>query len=214
MSATLVQSKQKALTSGSSVSLTLDAPTTVGSVLVVATGVTSGALSGGGVTSWQPMATNGSAVNVWWGLVASASDTITISALGRSGSVAFQVAEFSGVDFAASGAAIEAGASGTSTTPNSGNATTSARSLFVGAIAAAAAWSSGFAGWTQFAEIAAQAGQILRVAYRVEDAGAYAASGTLSTSAGWGAAILAMTETAGGGSSSRNPSSLGMLGVG
>ena len=63
-------------------------------------------------------------------------------------------------------------------------------------ISASAAWSSGLSYWTQFAEIAGYGGQILRVAYRVEDAGAYAASGTIASSAVWGAAILALAETA------------------
>jgi len=204
MSATLLQSKQKALTSGSSVSLTLDASTTVGSVLFLASGATTGQPSGGGVTTWQQVVVSGSNASLWWGLVDAASGTVSLGGLGRSGSAAFQVAEFSGVDFSASGVAIEAGASGTSAAPNSGNATTSTRSLLVGAIAALSSWSSGLTGWTQFAEIAAQGGQILRVAWRVADAGTYAASGTLSSSAGWGAAILALAETVSGGAGKGN----------
>lgn len=199
MAVALVQSKVRALGSGSPLSLTLDAAPTSGNILaIVARGMHTSAI-GGGVSVWN-VATVGSGLKIMWGQTDGSSSVVSLAG-GRSDSAAFVVMEFSGATYAASGVAPQATAAGTSTAPNSGNVSPLVRSLLIGGIdAASAVWSSGFSGWTDLGETTANSGSVFRAAWRVADAGTYAASGTLSSSVTWGAAVLALAETAASGS--------------
>lgn len=218
MAIALVNQASDSQSSGTSLAITIAAPTN-GNALVVITGQNAAAvssISGGGVT-WVKLksaAFSFYASEIWYGEnVSSGGTTVTITYASstRAGAIC---AEFSGVKTTSSADASTNSGSGTSTSPSAGSVDpASAPALYLAGFTTNGTYSGGAGGgFTAFTDPSLGGGVLaVRGAYRIDNAahGAQTGSATLTASVSWEASGGALLGTA---SASSRRDAMGMSG--
>ena len=197
MSARIVQSKSGFVSSGQ-LTVTLDAPVAVGSLIAVMGAMSLSPPSGFGVATWDETSNQSFAIR--WGVATTAGQTLTIASGGRSFAQGVTVMEIAGVEYVAGAAAPKASSSGTSTTPNTGTVTPAASSIVLATWYALAAYSAGPTnGLTRLTPTGGGGVAIVEYGYQIGVSAPIDSGITLASSASWQAVAVAFAETASGG---------------